>query len=1524
MQSKANIFTTIQTEGMILPTDLLKRIATGASDLDGLRSTDYHLAEGEKLNEAISRSWNRLHGLWEIFSKAIADVPAGDLGIGITRSRWLLPLFQELGYGTLQRSKATLIEGKEYPISHFHHPAAIHLIGFKIDLDKRTPGAAGAARTSPHGLMQEFLNRSEPHLWGFLSNGYRLRILRDNISLTRQAYVEFDLKSMMEGEVYSDFVLLWMLCHQSRIETEEGKSPDLCWLEKWSKTAQEQGTRALEDLRGGVENAITALGCGFLAHRSNTTLRQKLQAGKLDKQDYYRYLLRIVYRLIFLFSAEDRDLLLLPDADEQAKNLYTNYYSTQRLRKLSQQTRGTKHCDLYQSLCLVFNRLRAAGCGELGLPALGSFLWDDQAIGDLISCCISNHDLLDAIRALAFTEKNRNLIPVDFKNLGSEELGSIYESLLELHPDISANAGTFKLKTASGHERKTTGSYYTPTSLINCLLDSALDPVVKEALKKPDSEKAILDLKVCDPACGSGHFLVAAAHRIAKHLASVRTGDEEPSPEAQRTALRDVISHCIYGVDINRMSVELCKISLWLEAIEPGKPLSFLDHHIRCGNSLLGTTPALIDRGLPDEAFKPITGDDKDFCTAWKRENKKDRTQGGTLFDAEGQAWSYWPRFEQEMVELDKLDDSTLDGIQKKQIAYDEYLGSMSYQAGKLLCDAWCAAFVWNKEESREIPYPVTQQMITKIQRDPNQCAAWMLNEISRLADHYKFFHWHLAFPDVFKPECDENIKKDDNLGLIGGFDCVLGNPPWERIKIQEKEWFAGRNKAISNARTSAIRQKLISDLEKEDSHLYIEFLRDKRKAEGQSVLVRESGRFPLCGRGDINTYSIFAELSWQLLSLKGRVGCIVPTGIATDDTTKYFFQRIVSTKSLVSLFNFENEKLVFPGVHHAMKFSLMTLTGSNESINAIDFVFFAQQASDLDDPLRHFTLNETQITKMNPSTRTCPVFRSAMDANIVSHIYDRVPVFVADDNGNSPTWDVTFGTLFHMSNDSHLFVSPDECNKKTDYSFLYEAKMFHQFDHRFGSYEGQTVAQANQGKLPELSESEHLDPNLQILPRYLVPQKEIDKRLNGKWHQQWLIAWRDICRNVDSRTTIASILPYCGTGGSNLIFTTEFVKIAPLLVANLNSHILDYVTRQKVLGTHLNFMPMRQLPIISPREYENVLQWNPEITAFQWILSRIIELTYTSWDLEVYARDCGYEGAPFKWEEERRLLLRYELDAAFFIFYLGSLSEWQTDQHLLEHFSTPRDAVSYIMETFPIVKRKDIQQYGSYRSKEMVLEIFDKMTEAIQTGQSYQTVLDPPPGPPCDEQGNFIPVDQWDVNNWPEHIHKPKESELPDTIRPAAQLIEKGHTVLNVLALLYAWEGKRIDRLALEMGLVLMQHENLRQRVITNGVVGSGSDKETKCPRVQYMDNFLAEFNGTQFKLNTTQFIQTIELGPKAESLDNIISRELGAKSIKDAKEVVEAMNIIQEGDQKDLEESILAAGVENVAELIIQGYAA
>ena len=389
-------FPTLRTEGAILPVDLLQRIAAGNSGLDGLTPASYHLIEGEKLNEATNRAWNRLLGVWSSFQRAAEKLPSNNPGVSVTLDRWLLPFWQELGYGRLLPSAPTDLDGKTYLISHLWLHTPIHLVGLRHDLDRRIACQDGASQPSPHSLVQEFLNRSEDRLWGFVTNGLRLRILRDNSRLTRQAYVEFDLQSMFEGKVYTDFALMWRLCHQSRVEAEKAHD---CWLEQWSKAAQQQGLRVLDQLRGGVERAISALGRGFLSYPTNHSLREKLRAGRLDAQDYYRQLLRLVYRLLFLFVAEDRELLFDTEADIAGRDRYVRFYSTARLRRQAERLRGTQHADLFRILKLVMEKLEsAAGCPELGLPSLGGFLFSPAAVPDLEDCQLANIDLLDAVR----------------------------------------------------------------------------------------------------------------------------------------------------------------------------------------------------------------------------------------------------------------------------------------------------------------------------------------------------------------------------------------------------------------------------------------------------------------------------------------------------------------------------------------------------------------------------------------------------------------------------------------------------------------------------------------------------------------------------------------------------------------------------------------------------------------------------------------------------------------------------------------------------------------------------------------------------------------------------------------------------------------------------------------------------------------------------------------------------------------------------------------------------------------------
>lgn len=1319
-------FTTIRVEGAILPIDLLQQIAKSEKGVKGLTSEDYHLS-GETIKEAISRSWNRLRGAWTNFNSARAKIGSSDTGTSLTREKWLLPLFQELGYGRLMLAKKSIdIEDKSYAISHFWQQLPIHLVGCGVDLDRRSAGIAGAARTSPHSLVQELLNRAGDYLWAFLSNGLKLRILRDNVSLTRQAYVEFDLESMMQGDIYPDFVLLWLLCHESRVEAEK---PTDYWLEKWSRTAQEQGTRFLEDLRKGVESAISLLGSGFLAHSSNTELKDKLRSGQLLAQDYYRQLLRLVYRLLFLFVAEDRELLLEPNAEQGIKDRYNKFYSTTKLRRLAGKVLGTKHFDLWQSLRLVMKKLGNGGCGELALPALGSFLFSSRALANLIDCELENRHFLNAIRALAYTEDGNSRRPIDYRNLRSEELGSVYESLLELHPQLNAAAATFALASASGNERKTTGSYYTPESLVQCLLDSALDPVLDEAAKQPNPEQAILNLKVCDPACGSGHFLVAAAHRMAKRLAAIRTGDEEPAPVAIQKALRDVIGHCIYGVDINEMAVELCKVALWMEAIDPGKPLSFLEHHIQCGNSLLGTTPALMAKGIPDEAFTPIEGDDKKEATAFKKRNQKEKQGQETLFSIPGfiDEEMVYEQVSQLMANLEQMGDSTIQAVRAKQTAYENILASKEYHQAKLVADAWCAAFVWKK--TKDAPTPVTEEVFRHLKEDPSKVFMETLLEIGRLTEQYKFLHWHVAFPTVFQPS-QASIPTNKQIGLDGGFDVVLGNPPWERIKIQEKEWFATCRPDIANATNASHRGKLINTLIKEDPALHEAFLDAIRQSEGESHFIRNSNRFPLCGRGDINTYSIFTETNRLILSPVGRVGCIVPSGIATDDTTKFFFQDLMESKSLVSLYDFENREKLFPDVAPVQKFCLLTLTNKYKQNNSVELIFCATSVNDLKNNNLAFTLNVEDLLLLNPNTQTCPVFRSKKDAELNKTIHKRIPILLKETEPIINSWKISFLRMFDMATDSASFQTREQLLAKgysikgnvffdkdmqKQYLPLYEAKFIQQFEHRHGGYDEadeNNMFRARAGTTTPTSE-QRIQPHYQVLPRYWVMKTSVEERVNN-WPHRWLIAFRDIVRPAtDTRCSVFAIIPLSGVGHTAPIVKIDVPTIMQKIsfVGCMNSLVLDYSARQRIGGTHLTYSYLKQFPVLNPNIFHNICSWEETISYGQWIQKRVLELTYTAWDLEAFAKDCGYDGPPFRWDEERRFLIRAELDAAYF--------------HL---YGIGRDDVDYIMETFPIVKRKDEKNYGEYRTKRVILEVYDAMAEAMRTGVAYQTIVDPPP----------------------------------------------------------------------------------------------------------------------------------------------------------------------------------------------------
>ena len=1280
----------VTSVGALLPRDLLDRIDSTDPTLTGLDATDYGLVQGERVRDAVTRSWNRLVGVWGSFRHAESRLTESDLtATSLTRARWLRPLFEELGFFDLPLVRSLAVGGKDYPVSHqWGTSVPVHLLGCRVPVDRRMAGVQGAAKVSPHSLVQEFLNRSDEHLWGIVSNGLVLRLLRDNASLTRSAYCEFDLQGIFDGQAYSDFVLLWLLCHRTRFE---GDPPEKCILEQWSTEAAAAGTRALDRLREGVEKAIISLGDGFLTHRGNSTLRARLDNGDLADVDYLRQLLRLVYRLIFLLVAESRDLLLAPGTDGTARRRYQDFYSVGRLRKLAGVRRGTSHDDLWRSLQITMSALDAdhPGIPALGLEPLGSFLWSPGSIGDLNSSSIENRHLLAAISGLSLVRdlEAKAMRPVDYRNLGTRELGSVYESLLELHPKVNVDARKFELESAAGAERKLTGSYYTPEALIERLLDEALDPILDEAEHAPDPEQALLDLRVLDPACGSGHFLISAAHRIAGRLASVRVGGIEPTPAELRTAVRDVIGRCVYGIDINPMAAELCKVSLWLEANDKGRPLGFLDHHIVCGNSLLGTTPELLADGIPQKAFKKLTGDDPRWLAHLRKTNLRERKhRNQQILDLDWTHDTDLTDLANRMADINIAEDTTTTHVAAKAHRYNQLQQSPAYTRPKLAADAWCAAFVTPKTPDHPA---ITDDTVREITEGHHLPPPGTRDHIVSLADEYQFLHPHIAFPDIH---------------AAGGFDAVVGNPPWGRIKLQEKKWFAQRSPEIASAPNKAARARLIKALRTQDPRLYQEFQVARHHAERTSALIRNSGRYPLSAKGDINTYQIFADL----MRSAGRwAGMIVPSGIASDHQTKDFFNDLVQTRSLVSLYDFENRRGLFPSVHRSYKFCLLTLTDQHRPSDAARFVFFAHEVADIDDPEKNFSLTPDDLMLFNPNTRTAPTFRTRRDAEITTGIYRRVPVLIREGVPDGNPWGVSFQRMFDMSNDSGLFRTRRQLEDAgwtlrgnhfvrgdDRYLPLYVLAMVHQYDHRWATFDN--------GKYRDVTEAEKQDPTYVAQPEYWVPMRETDQRIGDD--RSYLLGWRDVARSTDTRTLIFSPHPRAGAGNPlpQFVPSLERIRSAASVTAIMNSFACDYASRQKLGGIHLNFFYLRQLAVLPPnrlRSYEAFIERG------------VLELCYTAWDMFDFANALGWRGPPFRWDLKRRTLIRAEFDALMFHLYRIS-----------------RPEIDYLMRTFEALQKGDRRCWGEYRTRRLVLERYDAMHEAECTGDPYQTVLDPPP----------------------------------------------------------------------------------------------------------------------------------------------------------------------------------------------------
>lgn len=1212
---------TIRLEGGILGPDVLDSLP----DLPGQAPRDFGLAGRRTVLDLATALWSDARAYWDSYTRRLAHV-GGDSITTVTREAWVLPLLEALGYQLSFQRAPAVVGDQAYPISHRagegDDAPPVHIVGSDQELGRRPP--PGRGRLSPHALLQEYLNRGE-HVWGIVTNGRTLRVLRQAPYVARQAYIEFDLETMITGDHFDEFIVLLRLAHRTRLPEAAGGP---CLLETYHQQAIEQGGRIRDKLRDAVEGGLVTLANGFLRHPKNEALRAKVRSGELSPRDLYRQLLHLVYRLFFLLVGEERGLV-------SDSPVYREHYSLTRLQALAENPPSApqRFADLYLSLRTLFHVLRSeAHAGTLGVPPLNGELFSGQAMPDLETAHLSNKDLLDTISSLSYFEPKGEKVRrrVNYAALDVEELGSVYESLLELEPIVTDHGGLPRFTFSVGTERKSTGSYYTPRELVHELVESALVPVLDDRLAacttNEEKERAILSLTVCDPACGSGHFLLAAARRLGRELAKARTGEEEPSPEAAREATRDVIARSIHGVDVNPLAVELCKVALWIEGHTKGKPLSFLDHRIRCGNSLVGVADlSVLKEGIPDGAYKAVTGDDKKLASALRADNRRERKEheaGYLPFDLRRDLTT----LASQAAELASIRDDRPDDVNRKAQLYQRLHGAdTDWWRDWMAANLWTAAFFTELTPDKRALVPTSGILWDYLARGRGAVSPQLLAHAQTLAERLRFFHWPLEFPEVFQK---------------GGFDVVLGNPPWDQMQFDAREFFAVRKPEIADAMNTAQRERMIRDLENTDANLYREYHEAYRESNCTKSFVHGSGRFPLTSYGRINLAPLFAELTLSLLAPRGRAGLILPSGIATDSFNQYFFNSLVDGAHLVSLFDFENREGVFPGVHRSYKFSLLTMRSSPDRAE-MEFAFFATRVEHLRDTRRRFSLRPDDFRLLNPNTRTCPIFRTRQDAELTTAIYKRVPVLVNESENENP-WGVDFKLMFMMNTDSRLFRTRDELVREgfrlvgnrfippspspsgrgikgegDVYLPLYEGKMIWQFDHRFGTYEGVTNHQSTQ--LPNPTPAQHADPGFLPQPWYWVPKSEVDARLK-EWEHQWLLGFRDIARSTDERTAIFSLIPRAGVGNNSpliLVHSVDALRCVGLL-ASLDSVVADYVARQKIAGMHMNFFYVKQFPVLPPTAY------TPADLAF--IVPRVLELVYTAWDMKPFADDVWHD----------------------------------------------------------------------------------------------------------------------------------------------------------------------------------------------------------------------------------------------------------------------------------------------------------
>ena len=990
-------------------------------------------------------------------------------------------------------------------------------------LDRRSSTLSTDRSRSPAFALQDHLNDRDEVLWGIVTNGMQLRLMRDNASLTRPAYIEADLAQMFTNEDIASFAVLWLLIHRTRFGAADTPATD-CPLERWRDVGSKEGEAARDRLAGQVQLALKLLGSGFL--EANPDLAAKLRSGEVNLTEWFNELLRLVYRLIFLMVAEDRNLLHPEKAKPEARALYAQGYSLQSLRKQCYRAAAwDKHHDRYEGVKVVFRAL-AEGQPALALPALGGLFAADR-LPHLETARLRNREFMEALYRLSWLSDKSGMVPVNWRAMETEELGSVYESLLELQPQLGDDGKTLLFASEAaeqkGNQRKTTGSYYTPDSLVQALLDTALDPVLdKTEAEAEDPAKALLKLSVIDPACGSGHFLLAAARRIATRLARIRA-EGTPALSDFRHALRDVARCCIHGVDRNPMAVELTKVALWIETVDPGLPLGFFDAQIRCGDALLGVFDLkVLQDGIPDAAYKPLTGDDKDTAKYYLQANRA-ATAGQGGFDF-GTGQASLPAMKPLAVDFSgfrDLPEDTVEQIGAKAARFKDLRKGPGFVRAKAAADLYVAAFLLPKVDgapagasSRTVP--TTEELWLALNQGKIRPS---MMEAPKAARRARAFHWPLEFPDVMQR---------------GGFDVVLGNPPWEKYTILEREFFAGIPEIAAEA-NAAKRAKIIENELKRSPVLAESWSVAQREASAKGDFVRDSGRFPNSAIGELNLYPLFAELAASLTKTSGWTGLILKSLMFTGSTWKDFTDYLITSGRLKAVFDFKNWEMLFSSVGYHERYSLTTL-GPKSPTKSMSLAVGLTNPAQLADGKSVILVERTFPRRVNPETGTLPQCETPEDLRILTRVAEVLPTLGQSD------WNARYTTGLHMTSDAAELRDRETLEAEgfqlcgswfvrgsEEFAPVYEGKFIHQYDHRFATFEGIPAEKRFGIKAATInfSEDQKRKKDLEIVPRYWVRRRFFEENIHARGvNMEWNIAFRDTTNVISNfRTAVGCIV---------------------------------------------------------------------------------------------------------------------------------------------------------------------------------------------------------------------------------------------------------------------------------------------------------------------------------------------------------------------------------------------------------------